>query len=276
MLDSAWEFLKTLGLSWTVAIAAGLILEVLFIAERNQPKKHIWFNIKYAVIYATVIFFVSPYLGALSQWVGQHFYKELIPINFNTKGHWLYKIGAGLLIYLINDFFYYWLHRTQHKIPFLWAQHSLHHSETSLNVTSGIRHHWIEPLLQTIFITLPVMVLFQLPILAWGIITFTLSIWSFFIHLNVRLELGWATPLICGPQLHRIHHSTYRHHWDKNFAAYFPIWDVIFGTYYKPGKNEFPPTGIDNKEIPQSILHAFVWPIRHIFPFWKTKHTSTD
>jgi hypothetical protein len=36
----------------------------------------------------------------------------------------------------------------------------------------------------------------------------------------------------------------------KNFVAFFPIWDILFGTYYHPARDEFPPTGVEGeKEI---------------------------
>ncbi|MBK8742853.1 MAG: hypothetical protein IPM02_26780 [Betaproteobacteria bacterium] len=36
------------------------------------------------------------------------------------------------------------------------------------------------------------------------------------------------------PAAHRIHHSIEQPHRDRNFAALFPVWDVLFGTYVRP------------------------------------------
>lgn len=61
-------------------------------------------------------------------------------------------------------------------------------------------------------------------------------------HLNVRVGVGRLNWLVSTPQIHRIHHSTQPEHEDKNFAAYFPVCDVLFGTYYPPRKqNTRPP-----------------------------------
>ena len=51
------------------------------------------------------------------------------------------------------------------------------------------------------------------------------------------------------------------HRADKNFAAYFPIWDVLFGTYWHPRKGEFPPTGLHSGERIESIWLLLVWPL---------------
>src|SRR5437763_996500 len=63
-------------------------------------------------------------------------------------------------------------------------------------------------------------------------------------HSSMRYELERFSFLIVSTQTHRIHHSRLPEHFDKNFAAWFPIWDIIFGTYYAPKKGEFPPTGV--------------------------------
>ena len=69
-------------------------------------------------------------------------------------------------------------------------------------------------------------------------------LWGSFIHANLRLHLGVLTPVIAGPQWHRIHHSCLPEHQNKNFATLFPFIDLIFGTYYKPAPDEYPETGL--------------------------------
>lgn len=63
-------------------------------------------------------------------------------------------------------------------------------------------------------------------------------------HANVRLQLGKLTPWLTGHQFQRLHHSIEMKHRDKNFAQYFPVFDKLFSTYYKPEKDEFPKTGL--------------------------------
>jgi len=83
---------------------------------------------------------------------------------------------------------------------------------------------------------------------------------SYFIHLNSRISLGPLTPIIAGPQTHRIHHSKLPEHIDKNFAAIFPLWDVIFGTYYHPKRGECPPCGLASGETVHSFRYALLMP----------------
>jgi hypothetical protein len=66
------------------------------------------------------------------------------------------------------------------------------------------------------------------------------------------------------PQYHRVHHSSLAMHYDKNFAALFPIFDVIFGTAYRPQAGEYPPSGLHEDEGPRSVFEATVWPLRRL------------
>jgi sterol desaturase/sphingolipid hydroxylase (fatty acid hydroxylase superfamily) len=167
----------------------------------------------------------------------------------------------ALLYVLIIDFFYYWFHRWQHT-TLLWEQHKFHHSEKSLNVTSTRRVHWLEDPLLLLFLGLPMGLLFEFKGLALGILTFIQILWLQFIHLNLRLEFGWLSPIITGPHYHRLHHSFQPEHLDKNFAAFFPLWDILFGTYYHPRRGEFPPTGLTDGETYNSLWIAMILPFR--------------
>jgi sterol desaturase/sphingolipid hydroxylase (fatty acid hydroxylase superfamily) len=82
-------------------------------------------------------------------------------------------------------------------------------------------------------------------------------------HLNTRVSLGRFSLCIQNPQYHRIHHSIEPQHRDKNFCRMLPVFDVIFGTAWKPGKDEFPKTGLDSGETATGFLDGIIWPIRH-------------
>jgi sterol desaturase/sphingolipid hydroxylase (fatty acid hydroxylase superfamily) len=42
--------------------------------------------------------------------------------------------------------------------------------------------------------------------------------------------------VLADSNIHRLHHSIDPVDYDRNFAAYFPIWDIIFGTFKYPHK----------------------------------------
>ncbi len=63
-------------------------------------------------------------------------------IHLRSDGWW-FPVSI-VVIMLSIDFVSYWIHRTQHAWPMLWAMHSLHHSAVSLTVMTGARHFWLE------------------------------------------------------------------------------------------------------------------------------------
>ena len=77
--------------------------------------------------------------------------------------------------------------------------------------------------------------------------------WDYFNHMNTRIELKWLTPVLSGPQLHRIHHSVNHQHYDKNYAAFFPLWDILFQTVHFPKFNEFPQVGLSDMDQPKTL-----------------------
>jgi hypothetical protein len=80
-------------------------------------------------------------------------------------------------------------------------------------------------------------------------------------HTNVRAGYGFFSLLITGPQYHRIHHSSRPEHIDKNFAELFPVWDVIFGTVWRPKPDEFRRPGWWVATCRRGFVDLIVWPV---------------
>jgi sterol desaturase/sphingolipid hydroxylase (fatty acid hydroxylase superfamily) len=172
---------------------------------------------------------------------------------------------------LIYDFFYYWFHRLQHTNSWLWEQHKLHHSDEALNVTTAYRINWLEDFFKGILVSVPMALLLGSPPVQVGIFASVAAaisqIWGQFLHSNVRVSLGGLTPFVTGPQYHRIHHSVNAHHQNKNFSTYLPIWDLLFGTYYRPSPEEYPETGVIDEPSDPDMREVLLGPVLR----WRTK-----
>ncbi len=235
---NAWVEVKVAMLVYGI----GMSVEFFLPAEHNQPAKNIIFNLVYTIIFvfATAVLVRSTdwIIAPVVAWAGG----PLLQFSFGDSLLW--ELLYTLTFFAIFDFFYYWFHRFQHSWDVLWSQHKFHHSEESLNITTANRHHWLEDWLRIFLILIPMQWLIQLRPGAIGMIWSTFLLWGYFIHMNLRIDLGPLTPVLAGPQLHRIHHSRLKQHQDKNYAAFFPLFDVLFGSYWRPRKGEFPPTGL--------------------------------
>ena len=81
---------------------------------------------------------------------------------------------------------------------------------------------------------------------------------QFWEHTNVRVNIGPLKWLFITPQYHRVHHSALPEHYNSNYAALLPIFDVLCGSYNRP--DGWPPTGLDTK--PESLGDLITWPVR--------------
>jgi sterol desaturase/sphingolipid hydroxylase (fatty acid hydroxylase superfamily) len=182
----------------------------------------------------------------------------LLPIVVRPDSSLAAHVLFALFYAFVWDLTQYGLHRMQHAVPVLWETHKFHHDEVALSAVAQARHHPTSSLLAACF-HLPVLVLFgtQAPHLVVAFLMFTL--WGFVNHANVRIGFGALTPVIAGPQWHRIHHSIRDEHRDRNFAVLFPAIDMMFGTYYRPRPDEYPPTGLAGERLP-SLRAATVEP----------------
>jgi sterol desaturase/sphingolipid hydroxylase (fatty acid hydroxylase superfamily) len=173
---------------------------------------------------------------------------------------WPWSLGA--LAYLVAmDLGEYLFHRAQHTIPWMWAMHSLHHSDRALNVASSQRHFWLEPALKSVSIGLVVALAFKVNGEIVAVYFFT-SFYHLIVHANLRLGFGRFSWIWNSPQYHRLHHSREAQHYNTNFAALLPVFDVISGSYQRPRRDEFPETGLDERVA--APLELIVWPVRAV------------
>lgn len=262
-----WTTLKLVALIYAV----GLLIERLRPAQPGQPWRDALFNIAYTLPFVFLTHLLMPPLQAITApWIGQ--FGHWLPIRLPGGFGW--QLLQGLLFFLIFDFFYYWMHRSQHRFGWFWSLHKLHHADRSINVTSGQRHHFLEEPIRVFLVFLPLGLVFDIspPNITW--LWSLLLLWGYAIHLNLRLPFGWLTPVFTGPQLHRLHHSVEPQHTDVNFAAFFPIWDILFGTYVAPKRDEWPATGTHAGDDLNRFDRALLSPFDDWSKPWRNRRTA--
>jgi sterol desaturase/sphingolipid hydroxylase (fatty acid hydroxylase superfamily) len=267
---SVWGILQsilpTLKTHFGIVLAFALV-EQLLPAERKQPIKNHLTNAAHVLIFFIMNPFIMVFPSALVAAVARKAGPGLININVanfaSGMGAMEWPLRNLLLPFaplLIADFFYYWHHRFQHRIPALWATHRLHHGTESLSALASYRIHWLEEPIRIFTMVIPTALLFNITPVQGAWIAFGLAQMGILIHANVRIPYGPMTRVLTGPQLHRLHHSSASQHRDKNYSAVFPIWDMLFGTYVAPKKDEWPATGLGEGVRQGSILEENAYP----------------
>ena len=239
------------------AFAVALASEWFLPATRRRSWGALGFNLVVALIFIYLTTLLAPPLSAALDPLKQR-YGHWVPVHFpdGLAG----SILQTLSFFFVFDFFFYGWHRAQHRFQWLWAQHRFHHQEQWLNVTTVHRYHFTEELFRAFVIYLPMSIAFDFkPVtVVWFWTMFTL--WGYWIHMNVRIHLGPVGQWISGPQFHRLHHTP--EFGNRNFAAFFPLWDRVFGTYVHPQRGEYPERlGVENATDGNTLYDATLYPI---------------
>lgn len=177
------------------------------------------------------------------------------------------ELAAMILVPLfIHDCWFYWSHRIEHRLPVLWEFHKLHHSDELMNTTTWARDHFLQEGWRAFFsvFTLGLFIDLQLAEAGKAALYSTMFLvgLSMFYHSAIRIQLPWLDYLFVTPQVHRIHHSVLPEHHSKNFADVLPIFDIVFGTFERPRREEFPATGLGAEaKAPRSLVAAQIGPL---------------
>ncbi len=154
----------------------------------------------------------------------------------------------GLLIFgfLLCDLLLYIAHRFEHRVRFLWYLHAVHHSDTELDASTGLRHYPLENLLHLI-IGAAAFVLLGIPAwvgAAYGVVSYVIGLAQ---HANLVFG-GWGLDwILVTPSMHRVHHSVRQSEHDSNYGNILAIWDHLFGTFraVSPEQNAAMVFGVD-------------------------------
>jgi sterol desaturase/sphingolipid hydroxylase (fatty acid hydroxylase superfamily) len=245
--------------SWTLWIIAGLAVELIF--GKVAPLNRIWLNIRASFVYGVIIFAGGPWVFVVSNAIASKIGLGFIDLSWMSSKGMISQIALAIFNLFVLDLFIYWFHRAQHTIGWMWDIHLVHHSDTDFNVTTTTFHAWPHFVVLAFGVAVPFAVLFKLPEASSAVMGTIIGGWMFVTHLNVRWPLGQWTKLVVMPQFHRIHHSALPEHMNKNLAQFFPIWDIIFGTYWHPAPDEFPPTGVIGSNV-ETVTEATIYPFK--------------
>ncbi|MCI0443385.1 sterol desaturase family protein [bacterium] len=169
---------------------------------------------------------------------------------------WLQVFAAIVMA----DFIGYWIHRIFHGER-LWTFHAVHHSSTELDWLSSVRVHPVNDLLVRIAQAIPIL-LFGFPAKILAVyIPFT-TFYAILLHANVSWTFGPLKRVFASPVFHRWHHSNELEAQDKNFAGFFPVWDLLFGTFYMPDGKQPESFGIIGNNLPTGFLAQLVYPFQ--------------
>jgi sterol desaturase/sphingolipid hydroxylase (fatty acid hydroxylase superfamily) len=196
---------------------------------KKNKFRHAAVNLGFTLMHLVIHTALAIFIVMLSDWCRQQQFGLVF---------WSHAGIAGTIIisFIVLDFFGGWLvHITEHKLPFLWRFHVVHHADNNVDVTTGLRHHPVESVLRGLFFFAGIFVSGS-PIYAVMIYQTILILSTAFTHANIHLP-NWLDKsvgyIFVSPNMHKVHHHWKQPYTDSNYGAILSIFDRLFGTYKK-------------------------------------------
>jgi sterol desaturase/sphingolipid hydroxylase (fatty acid hydroxylase superfamily) len=156
----------------------------------------------------------------LLMWVWQH---RITTVAVDTT-------SSMALLFLGQEFCYYWYHRAAHRVRWFWATHAVHHSPNQLTLATAVRLGATGKLTGTALFFAPLIWFGFSPMAVFATLAFNL-LFQFWIHATWIPKL-WAPIEWCfnTPAHHRVHHASNAEYLDCNYGGVLIIFDRLFGT----------------------------------------------
>ena len=165
-----------------------------------------------------------------------------------------------LAVLLLEDVLLYGAHRAFHT-RLAWDFHAAHHSPAVLDWMAHARFHPVNNLLGFALADVVVLLLGFSPQALLVLAPFNVA-YSAMVHANLNWTFGPLRYVFASPVFHRWHHTAPQEGGDKNFAATFPILDVLFGTFYMPPGKLPERYGVGEDDFPEDFWGQFIRPFR--------------
>jgi len=229
----------------------GIWLAGIFLAERFWPASPLPAPVARAPLarlarnfaLAAINFLLSPLV--------------VLPLTALAAGHALawralwWQGWPGLALdLLLLDFLIYWWHRANHRWPFLWRFHLVHHLDRTLDSTSALRFHFGEVLISA-GARAGAILLLGFPFLSVAAFETLLLIATIFHHSNLRLPPrleGALAVLVITPSIHWVHHHRRRIDTDSNYGTVFSFWDRLFASRSRARRSPAMEIGVEGAE----------------------------
>jgi sterol desaturase/sphingolipid hydroxylase (fatty acid hydroxylase superfamily) len=174
---------------------------------------------------AVAMLLQSPLLVPISRWAMTRRAGLLNAVSMPAA------VQTVLSILLLDYTLWFW-HYANHRVPFLWRFHLVHHVDRDMDASTALRFHFGEHALSVLYRAAQIVVIGATPfaVWTWQVILFASIL---FHHSNVALPISWERRLVrfvVTPRMHGIHHSDRLNETNSNWSSLFSCWDYLHRT----------------------------------------------
>jgi sterol desaturase/sphingolipid hydroxylase (fatty acid hydroxylase superfamily) len=138
--------------------------------------------------------------------------------------------AAFALLFVGQEFCYYWYHRAAHRVRWFWATHAVHHSPNELTLAAALRLGWTGKLTGTALFFAPLVWLGFPPLAVVATLAANL-LYQFWLHAPWMPRLGPLEWVLNTPTHHKVHHASNPEYLDRNYGGVLIVFDRAFGTF---------------------------------------------
>lgn len=259
-------FKESLIVMWSFPIYGIVILSEILYSHFHKLKLYSVKGTFHNVLLSSLNALLDIVMRGVCLWILDYFYRfHFIEIK-NTVLYWV-------LLVIMQDFMFYWLHRVDHYCRLFWAVHVTHHNSEEFNLTVGFRSSVFQPLYRFIYyIPLALLGFNGLDIM---LVYSATQIVGILVHTQAIKKLGFLEYIFVTPSHHRVHHGKNIRYLDKNMGMLLIIWDKLFGTFEEEQEPvEYGLTKQPDKDDPFTLIfHEWIeiWKDVKKAPRWKDK-----
>lgn len=174
--------------------------------------------------------------------------------------------------FLWMDLTFYWWHVLNHRVPFMWRFHNVHHIDPDLDVSTGFRFHFGEVAMSAAFRAVQVASI-GISALAFAAYEIVFQANTLFHHSNLRLPIRLERLLnkfLVTPRMHGIHHSQIQSETNSNYGIVFSWWDRLHRTLGLNVTQSEIKIGVPGYSRPEDnhFINAFLMPFRKQREYW--------
>lgn len=259
----------------TLVIVAGLF-GIFFVVERFVPLRttksallaRLIVNLCFsALAFGVAAAIVRPAAQAVMHWAGLQPFGLIHIVPLPAPAQYI-------LAFLLMDLSFYWWHVLNHRVPFLWRFHNVHHIDPDLDVSTGFRFHFGEVAMSAIFRVVQVALIgISAPAFAAYELVFQAN--TLFHHSNVQLPIRFERLLnmvLVTPRMHGIHHSQVEGETNSNYSVVFPWWDRLHRSLGLNIPQSEIVIGVPgySKHEDSKLVNSLLLPFRKQRDYWRT------
>ncbi|MCI4669464.1 MAG: sterol desaturase family protein [Bacteroidia bacterium] len=158
-------------------------------------------------------------------------FREYTSIYKDINAYPLWWIPLSMLLAIVlQDTYFYWMHRTIHHPRFFRKVHLVHHKSTNPTPLASHSFNISESILEALVIPIILLIVPMHPLAIFGFVFIGIC-FNVYGHLGYEIAPSWFRHSFLFEILNTsVHHNLHHEKFKGNYGYYFRIWDRIMGT----------------------------------------------